>query len=596
MSFSIHFIICNLVLSALLGILLFFKKILRKHISPDSQYRIWYVFAAALLLPFLPYAPSGPGRMLEQFLDLLSAGTAAPAGAPAAQNTADASFVQLGMTDLASSFAGRGFRTAGILLTAIWAAGCCISAALVLRHILKIRRIKKLAYPITPETEPDLYSRYLSCIRELKIRRKAALYASCSISSPVSYGLLRPKIIIPQDMDVLLAEEDIRFIFLHELQHFKHKDAALNDLACILQIVYWFNPFVRRGFRIMEKDREIACDCSVIRTVGRDQAVSYGHTLIRYAEKLHQNSFLSPLSTLSGEKSAIVQRIKEIAEYRTETPAGKVRSACILLLAVLLVYTASPFLTAYAAQNSPYDLAEKNVEETDLSSYFHGSEGTFVLYDMTGDSYLIYNEAMSTKRVSPDSTFKIYSGLFGLEEGLISPDSSARSWDGTEYFFDSWNQDQTLATAMQNSVNWYFQELDAQMGYSTLSSYYSRISYGNCDLSGGIGRYWAESSLKISPVEQTELLADLLQNRWGFRTENIQAVRDAMFIADTPAGKLYGKTGTGSDGNRNINGWFIGFLETETNVFCFAANIQDGPDASGTMASEIAMNILNDLL
>ena len=34
-------------------------------------------------------------------------------------------------------------------------------------------------------------------------------------------------------MDVLLAEEDIRFIFLHELQHFKHKDAALNDLACI---------------------------------------------------------------------------------------------------------------------------------------------------------------------------------------------------------------------------------------------------------------------------------------------------------------------------------------------------------------------------
>ena len=596
MSFSIHFIICNLVLSALLGILLFFKKILRKHISPDSQYRIWYVFAAALLLPFLPYAPSGPGRMLEQFLDLLSAGTSAPAGAPAAQNTADASFVQLGMTDLASSFAGRGFHTAGILLTAIWAVGCCISAALVLRHILKIRRIKKLAYPITPETEPDLYSRYLSCIRELKIRRKAALYASCSISSPVSYGLLRPKIIIPQDMDVLLAEEDIRFIFLHELQHFKHKDAALNDLACILQIVYWFNPFVRRGFRIMEKDREIACDCSVIRTVGRDQAVSYGHTLIRYAEKLHQNAFLSPLSTLSGEKSAIVQRIKEIAEYRTETPAGKVRSACILLLAVLLVYTTSPFLTAYAAQNSPYDLAGKNVEETDLSSYFHGSEGTFVLYDMTGDSYLIYNEAMSTKRVSPDSTFKIYSGLFGLEEGLISPDSSARSWDGTEYFFDSWNQDQTLATAMQNSVNWYFQELDAQMGYSTLSSYYSRISYGNCDLSGGIGSYWAESSLKISPVEQTELLADLLQNRWGFRTENIQAVRDAMFVADTPAGKLYGKTGTGSDGNRNINGWFIGFLETETNVFCFAANIQDGPDASGTMASEITMNILNDLL
>ena len=79
----------------------------------------------------------------------------------------------------------RGFHTAGILLTAIWAVGCCISAALVLRHILKIRRIKKLAYPITPETEPDLYSRYLSCIRELKIAGR--LPCTPPAASPVLY-------------------------------------------------------------------------------------------------------------------------------------------------------------------------------------------------------------------------------------------------------------------------------------------------------------------------------------------------------------------------------------------------------------------------
>lgn len=596
LTFSVHFLICNIILSVLLGIFLFFKKILRKHISADSQYRIWYVFAAALLLPFLPYAPSGPGQLLAKIRLLFSSETAAAAGTPAGQTAAGTASAQLGMTDLASSFGSTGFQKLSLLFTAVWAAGCCAAAVYFLYHIFRIHRIKKLACQVTAETEPDLYSRYLSCMRELKIRRRVALYASCSISSPVSYGLLWPKIIIPQDMDILLKEDDIRFIFLHELQHFRHKDAVLNYISCLLQIVYWFNPLIRHGFRIMQKDREIVCDRSVIRTVGREQAVSYGHTLIRYAEKLQQNAFLSPLSSLGGEKSVIVQRIKEIAEYRSETPAGKLKSVCVLLLAVILVYTASPFLTAYAAQNAAYDLAGKTVEEIDLASYFQGNEGTFVLYDMTDDSYLIYNEAMSTTRVSPDSTFKIYSGLFALEEGLISPDTSTRSWDGTEYFFDSWNQDQTLTSAVQNSVNWYFQELDAQMGYSALSSYYSRISYGNCDLSGGIDSYWAESSLKISPVEQTELLSDLLQNRWGFRTENIQAVRDAMFIADTPAGRLYGKTGTGSDGSRNTNGWFVGFLETGGHVLCFATNIQDGPDASGSAASEITMNILNDIL
>lgn len=595
MSFSIHFLICNIVLTALLGILLFFKKLMKNHISADSQYRIWYIFAAALILPFLPFAPAGPGQLLAEIRFLFSSETAAAAGTPAGQTAVDAAPVQLGMTDLASSFDSTGFRSLSVLFTAVWAAGCCAAAAYFLYHIFRIRRIRKLACQVTAETEPELYSRYLSCMSELKIRRQVSLYASCSISSPVSYGLIWPKIIIPQDMDILLAEDDIRFIFLHELHHFRHKDAVLNYISCLLQIVYWFNPLIRRGFRIMQKDREIVCDRSVIRTVGREQAVSYGHTLIRYAEKLQQNAFLSPLSSLSGEGSVIIQRIKEIAEYRAETPAGKLKSLCILLAAALLVYAASPFLTAYAVQ-AAYDLTGKSVEEIDLASYFQGNEGTFVLYDMTDDSYLIYNEAMSTERVSPDSTFKIYSGLFALEEGLISPNASTRSWDGTEYFFDSWNQDQTLTSAVQNSVNWYFQELDAQMGYSVLSSYYSRISYGNCDLSGRIDSYWAESSLKISPVEQTELLSDLLQNRWGFSAENILAVRDAMFIADTPSGKLYGKTGTGSDGSQNTNGWFVGFLETGGHIRCFATNIQDGPDASGSAASEITMNILNDII
>ena len=76
---------------------------------------------------------------------------------------------------------------------------------------------------------------------KIKIRRHVALYASCNISSPVSYGLLYPKVIIPQDMDILLSEQDVYYIFLHELQHYKHKDAALNYISCILQIIYWFN-------------------------------------------------------------------------------------------------------------------------------------------------------------------------------------------------------------------------------------------------------------------------------------------------------------------------------------------------------------------
>lgn len=596
MAFSIHFLICNIIVGILLGIILFFKKILKKHVTADVQYYIWYIFAAALILPFVPYTPFEPGRLLSKIRDLFTPAASLSTGIPAGQSVDMTAPAQLGLSDLAASFSGTSFRTLGVILTVIWAAGCFVTAGFFLYQIFKIRRIRKAAYLITPENEPELYSCCLSCMQELKIGQQVSLYASCALTSPVSYGLFRPKVIIPQDMDIVLGADDVRFIFLHELQHLKHRDAALNYISCVLQIIYWFNPLVWYGFRIMQKDREIACDHSFIRTVGRERAVSYGHTLIRYAEKLHRNAFLSPLSSLGGEKSVIVQRVKEIADYKAETPARRFKSFCTLSLAVILVYTASPFLTAYAAENSPYELSGRNVEEIDLSSYFHGNDGAFVLYDMTEDSYLIYNEELSTKRVSPDSTYKIYSALFALEEGIITPGSSERAWDGTEYPFDSWNQDQSLETAMQNSVNWYFQNLDAQTGYTALSSYYSRISYGNCDLTAGIGSYWAESSLKISPAEQTDLLAGLLQNKWGFNEENIQAVKNAMFIGDTPVGKLYGKTGTGSDGSQNINGWFVGFLEDNGHIYCFAANLQNGSDASGSAASEIAIDILNDIL
>ncbi len=240
-------------------------------------------------------------------------------------------------------------------------------------------------------------------------------------------------------------------------------------------------------------------------------------------------------------------------------------------------------------------MTSQNIDDIDLSSYFSKTSGSFVIYDMTNDRYKIYNKDLSTKRVSPDSTYKIYSGLFALEEGVINYNSSNQHWDGTNYYFDSWNKDQTLTTALRNSVNWYFQNLDTQIGYQTLYSYYNKISYGNCDLSAGIEDYWSESSLKISPVEQVILLSELLENKWEFEEKNIQAIKDALFISDTSIGKLYGKTGTGSLNGQNTNGWFIGFIEHGENTYCFATNLQNSENATGSAASEITIEILNSL-
>lgn len=593
--FALHFLLCNLVITILLGLILSVKKIFKKHLTISSQYHLWYIFVCAAIIPFIPLKSIPPASLLQRIQYLFYPEAASTLGSSVKPLDNAALPAQLGISDFAASYDSSALSQLNSIFISIWIIGCLITTLYFAYHIIKIYSIRKSAYLISEENEPDLYRQYSECLNELRIRRKVSLYASCNISSPVSYGLLHPRVIIPQDMDILLSDEDVRFIFLHELLHYRHKDAALNYITCILQVIYWFNPFIWYGFRVLQKDREIACDNSVIHIVGKSQSTNYGYTLIRYAQRMPHNAFLSPLSRLGGEKKVMIQRIKEIASYKSNTPKQRRKSAVLLLLICTMVYCLSPLLTVYASQDASYNFQSQNVEAMDLSSYFKGTDGTFVLYDTVSDQYQIYNQELSTKRISPDSTFKIYSGLFALEEDIIHYDASGQKWDGTTYSFDTWNKDQTLATAMQNSVNWYFQNLDIQLGYQKLHSYYKKISYGNCDLTAGINYYWAESSLKISPVEQVMLLSNLLENTWAFEEENVQAIKNSLFISDTPIGRLYGKTGTGVVNGQSSNGWFIGFLERGERVYCFATNLQNADNATGSNASEIIVEILNSI-
>lgn len=104
-----------------------------------------------------------------------------------------------------------------------------------------------------------------------------------------------------------------------------------------------------------------------------------------------------------------------------------------------------------------------------------------------------------------------------------------------------------------------------------------------------------EASLKISPIEQVELLIKLQNNSLGFAAENMKAVKDAIHISSSDLGNFYGKTGTGRVNGQDINGWFIGFVENTYNTYFFATNIHAANHANGSTAAEITLSILSDM-
>ena len=292
-----------------------------------------------------------------------------------------------------------------------------------------------------------------------------------------------------------------------------------------------------------------------------------------------------------------IHLIINIVSYEKPTFIKRIKGMTAFLLTAVVLMGFAPFISTYAADVSHYqwDSSSENVSYIDLSTYFGEYEGSFVLYDSENDTWSIHDIEHATLRVAPNSTYKIYDALFGLEEGVITPENSFIAWNGETYPFEAWNADQTLQSAMNSSVNWYFQTVDEQLGASDVYSYVQKIGYGNENMSGDFSSYWMESSLEISPIEQVELLTKLQNNSFGFAPENINAVKDAIRLSSSDTGTLYGKTGTGRVNGQDVNGWFIGYIETADNTYFFATNISADSDATGGNATEITMSILSDM-
>jgi bla regulator protein BlaR1 len=246
--------------------------------------------------------------------------------------------------------------------------------------------------------------------------------------------------------------------------------------------------------------------------------------------------------------------------------------------------------------NADVVVQEKEVRYVyeDLSTYFTGYDGCFVMYDPENNTYTVHNKEKSTRRLSPNSTFKIYNSLIGLEIGVLKDENTMFEWEGTKYRIESWNRDHTLASAFSNSVVWYYKLLASQIGEKTMQKYIDTIVYGNSDISGGIDKFWLQSSIKISPMEQVELIREMYYYELPFTKENIDIVKEIMILSDEGGTVFGGKTGSGMQDNKYINGWFVGYVEKEGKVYFFATNIEAEKEAGGANAKRITIDILKD--
>ena len=253
--------------------------------------------------------------------------------------------------------------------------------------------------------------------------------------------------------------------------------------------------------------------------------------------------------------------------------------------------------------------AAETTVEINLQEYFDGVNGTAIFYYPESDTYAVYQKELSEKRSSPCSTFKIFSTYVGLDTGVIQMNDSVRTWNGTRYWYEPWNRDIGLPDAFRQSCVWYYRQVIDDIGQPVMQAYIDEMNYGNRDISDWQGDlnegepltdlkgFWLESSLKISPKEQIQVLRRIMEH--PEKGELANTLKLLMLTRDDAATglKVYGKTGFGRVDGKNTDAWFVGLYERDGKTAYFALRLDDpdNPRATSDKAKAIALSIIDDM-
>lgn len=220
---------------------------------------------------------------------------------------------------------------------------------------------------------------YLSMSRKLKDAvmmhqdfTKRRIYISSKIHSPILVGLIKPRIILPKELD--LSEEMLQHIIEHELVHIKRFDYLIKPIALAILCIHWFNPLVWFSYFLAMKDMELACDEAVLSKHGFNHQSDYAKTLLKMSMK-HQH-FKGGMVAF-GEKN-IKTRIKAVINFKRAPRLAKILGmAALLLLAVVLISNGNEknkIIRLLEAQY-PYEIHEEDIiqiiERKDETLVFH---------------------------------------------------------------------------------------------------------------------------------------------------------------------------------------------------------------------------------
>ncbi|HCU8971317.1 TPA: beta-lactam sensor/signal transducer BlaR1 [Staphylococcus aureus] len=562
-------------------LLLFFRYILKRYFNYMLNYKVWYLTLLAGLIPFIPIKFS--------FFKFNNLNNQEPTVESNSHNLNPNINTTKPVHEFTTDIHKINWDSIDNICTVIWIVLVIILSFKFLNSLLYLKYLKKQSLYLN-EKEKDKINKILF---NHQYKRNIVIRKAESIHSPITFWYGKYIILIPSLYFKSINDKKLKYIILHEYAHAKNRDTLHLIIFHIFSIAMSYNPLIQIVKRKMIHDNEVEADRFVLNNINKNEFKSYAEAIMDSVLKtpFFNKNILS--HSFNGKKSLLKRRLINIKEANLKKQSKLILIfICIFTFFIMIIQ--SQFLMGQSLTDYNYKKPlQSDYQILDESKNFGSNSGSFVMYSMKKDKYYIYNEKESRKRYSPDSTYKIYLALFGLDRHIISDKNSRMSWNHNHYPFDSWNKDQDLNTAIQNSVNWYFERISNQLSKNYTSDQLKQLNYGNKNL-GSYKAYWLEDSLKISNLEQVIVLKNMMEQNNHFSKNEKKQLSSSLLIRKNENYELYGKTGTGIVNGKYNNGWFVGYVITNHDKYYFSTHLSD-EKASGENAKLINEKILKEM-
>ncbi len=225
----------------------------------------------------------------------------------------------------------------------IWVCGCGVLFLFyAVRSVLAGRALRR--YPLCGDERINAVC--TRCAEAAGLGKKPTLYWG-TLDTPICVaGIVRPAVIMNEEIAVQLTDAELTAVFFHELSHMKRRHVLLERIYDYVCLLNWFNPFVWIARGNFSLHCELDCDSSALKfSQGRVTKAEYASAILRLLELSAAQAAKAGKGVKTGKGVGALrflwtkQRMKRIVEKGSRIRDGMAAAVLTVFLLCTIAFS-----------------------------------------------------------------------------------------------------------------------------------------------------------------------------------------------------------------------------------------------------------------